>query len=90
MAENLRYLHPLRTEDLAALLVNELIDEDKRAKKPRGKTRAWIRRRSSKGYYNNIGKELMIEDTAVYKGIGTLRFTTARCYYGDFDRVGLG
>ena len=22
--------------------------------------------------------------------IGTLRFTTARCYYGDFDRVGLG
>ena len=22
--------------------------------------------------------------------LGTLRFTTARCYYGDFDRVGLG
>ena len=69
MAENLRYIHPLRTEDLAALLVSELIDEDKRAKKRRGKTRAWIRRRSSKGCYNNIGKELMIEDTAVYKGM---------------------
>ena len=50
MAENLRYIHPLRTEDLAALLVSELIDEDKRAKKRRGKTRAWIRRRSSKGF----------------------------------------
>ena len=35
-------------------------------KKRRGKTRAWIRRRSSKGYYN-IVKELMIEDTAGYK-----------------------
>ena len=69
MAENLRYIHSLRTEDLAAPLVSELIDEDKRAKKRRGKTRAWIRRRSSKGCYNNIGKELMIEDTAVYKGM---------------------
>ena len=38
-------------------------------KKRRGKARAWIRRRSSKGCYNNIGKELMIEDTAVYKGM---------------------
>ena len=70
MAENLRYIYPLRTEDLAALLVSELVDEDKRAKKKRrGTTRAWIRRRSSKGYDNNIGKELMIEDTAVYKGM---------------------
>ena len=33
MAENLRYIHPLRTEDLAVLLVSELIDEDKKAKK---------------------------------------------------------
>ena len=31
------------------------------------KTRAWIRRRSSKGCYNNIVKKLMIEDTAGYK-----------------------
>ena len=36
-------------------------------KKRHGKTRAWIRRRSSKGCYNNIVKELMIEDTAGYK-----------------------
>ena len=33
MAENLRYIHPLRTRNcLAALLVSELIDEDKKAK----------------------------------------------------------
>ena len=68
MAENLRYIHLLRTRKcLAALLVSELIDEDKMSKKRRGKTRAWIRRRSSIGCYNNIVKELMIEDTAGYK-----------------------
>ena len=34
MAENLRYIHPLRTQKcLAALLVSELIDEDKKVKK---------------------------------------------------------
>ena len=32
MTENLRYIYPLRTEDLAALLVSELIDEDRKAK----------------------------------------------------------
>ena len=34
MAENLRYIHPLRTRKwLAVLLVSELIDENKKAKK---------------------------------------------------------
>ena len=70
MAENLRYIHPLRTRKcLAALLVSELIDGDKKAKKRRGKTRAWTRRRSSKVCYNSIVKVLMIEDTAGYKEI---------------------
>ena len=33
MAENLRYIHSLRTREcLAVLLVSELIDEDKKAK----------------------------------------------------------
>ena len=55
----LRYVHLLRTRKcLAAVLVSELIDEDKKSKKQRGKSRAWIRRRSSKGCYNNIVKEL--------------------------------
>ena len=39
-------------------------------KKPgRGKTRQWIRRRDERGYFNNIVKELAIEDTAEYKGM---------------------
>ena len=39
--------------------------EDKR--RGRGKTRQWIRRRDERGYFNNIVKELAIEDTAEYK-----------------------
>ena len=80
MAENLRYIHPLRTRKCwAALLVSELIDQDKKAKKKRrGETRAWIRRRSSKGCYNNIVKELMIEDTAGYKEM-------MRMIHGNFN-----
>ena len=62
MAENLRYIHPLRTRKcLAALLVSELIDEDKKAKK---NDVVKQERRSSKRCYNNIVKELIFEDTA--------------------------
>ena len=48
--------------DLATLmLLNELMDSD--AKKPhRGKTRSWIKRRRDRGYFNNIIRELRIED----------------------------
>ena len=46
----------------------ELYDKDKNPGK--GKTRKWIRRMEEGGnYFNNIVKELSIEDTAEYKEI---------------------
>ena len=51
----------------AALLISKVLDESNDNKRCRGKTRAWIRRRSEKGHFNNIARELMIEDTARYK-----------------------
>ena len=39
--------------------------EDK--KRGREKTRQWIRRMDERGYFNNIVKELAIEDTAQYE-----------------------
>ena len=39
--------------------------EDKKC--GRGKTRQWSRRWDERGYFNNIVKELAIEDTAEYK-----------------------
>ena len=47
--------------------------EDK--KRGKGKTRQWIRRRDERGYFNNIVKELAIEDTAEYE------------YYKDMMRM---
>ena len=48
--------------DLAMLVVlSELKDSDDE-KPRRGKTRPWIKRRREKGYFNNIIKELRIED----------------------------
>ena len=48
---------------VAALIILELVEEYDE----RGKTRKWIRRRKEKGYFDNIVKELSIEDTAAYK-----------------------
>ena len=52
----------MATGDIVMLVVlNELVDSD--GEKPRrGKTRDWIKRRKEKGYFNNIVKELKIED----------------------------
>ena len=44
---------------------SHLNHEDKKGGK--GKTRQWIRRRDERGYFNNIVKELAIEDTAEYE-----------------------
>ena len=75
------------SEQKTSLLVSELIDEDKKGKKRCGNTRAWIWRRSSKGCYNNIAKELMIEDTAGYKEMmrmnhGNFLIRWALCMHG--------
>ena len=52
----------MATGDIVMLVVlNELVASDDE-KPRRGKTRNWIKRRKEKGYFNNIVKELKIED----------------------------
>ena len=55
-----------------------LNNEDK--KPGRGKTRQWIRGRDERGYFNNIVKELAMEDTAEYKEM-------MRMSHADFQRI---
>ena len=43
------------------LLLNELLGSDDE-KPTRGPTRDWVKRRREKGYFNNIVKELRLED----------------------------
>ena len=51
---------------LAVFVAFEVLNhEDK--KRGWGKTRQWIRRMDERGYFNNIVKELVIEDTAQYE-----------------------
>ena len=48
--------------ELASLmLLNELLDSDDE-KQTRGPTRDWAKRRRTKGYFNNIIKELKVDD----------------------------
>ena len=51
---------------LAVFVAFEVLNHEDE-KRGRRKTRQWIRRRDERGYFNNIVKELAIEDTAQYK-----------------------
>ena len=48
------------------LLLNELLDSDDE-KPTRGPTRDWVKRRREKGYFNNIVKELRLEDRVGFR-----------------------
>ena len=64
---------------LAVFLAFEVLNHENK-KRGRGKTRQWIRRRDERGYFNNIVKELAIEDTTEYKDM-------VRMSQADFKRI---
>ena len=61
------------------LVVSELADSDDE-KERRGKTRSWMKRRLSYGYFNNIVTELKMEDRAGFKNM-------FRMSVSDFERI---
>ena len=64
---------------LAVFVAFEVLNHENK-KRGREKTRQWIRRRDERGYFNNIVKELAIEDTTEYKDM-------ARMSHADFQRI---
>ena len=50
-----------KTRAALVLFLNELMDSDDE-KPTRGKTREWVKRRDQNRYFNNIVKELEVED----------------------------
>ena len=48
------------------IILNELMDSDDE-KLHRGKTRRWVKRRIDWGYFNNIIKELRVEDRTSFR-----------------------
>ena len=67
------------TELATLVLLSELVDSDDE-KPTRGPTRDWVKRRSSKGYYNNIIMELRIEDRLGFREMFRMDIT-------DFESV---
>ena len=52
----------------ACIVLMSLLDEDETSRHwKRGRTREWIKRRPEKGHFNNIVRELRMENTRGYK-----------------------
>ena len=68
---NNRKIFSKKRKIAAAILFFEIFDNthDGTRHWKRGKTREWIRRREEKGSFNNIVRELRIEDTQSYKAM---------------------
>ena len=64
---------------LAVFVAFEVLNHENK-KRGRGETRQWIRRRDERGYFNNIVKELALEDTTKYKDM-------VRMSQADFKRI---
>ena len=62
-----------------SLVLSELMDSN--GEKPtRGKTREWVKRREQSGYFNNIVKELKVEDRLGFREM-------FRLDVGDFEFI---
>ena len=61
------------------IILNELMDSDDE-KPHRGKTRWWVKRRSDQGYFNNVIKELRIEDRTGFRNM-------FRMDVADFEKI---
>ena len=63
----MNYARAQKRKAVAALAILNILEEGEERGWERGKTREWIKRREEKGYFNNIIRELSIEDTAAFK-----------------------
>ena len=62
---------------VAAILVCEFFeDEEPNPKRKRGKTREWLKRREERGAFVNIVRELGVEDSAGYKEMMRMDYST--------------
>ena len=67
-------------KSIAAIILLEIVEEDGKRESRRGKTRAWIRKREEKEYFNNIVQEQIIEDTLGYREMMRLFYQTSNVY----------
>ena len=67
-----------KVEAVSCLMIAVLVDSSDEEESGRGKTRKWIKRRSSHGFYNTIIEELRCEDTNTYKEMMRMSYETCK------------
>ena len=68
-----------------SIVISELVDSDDE-RETRGKTRNWIRRRGSHGYFNNIIQELKIEDRTGFRNMFRMTESDFEKFFSTLER----
>ena len=63
-------------EALIGFIVLEVLEDDKRRSTVWGKTRKWMKRRQEQGLYNNLVKELRLEETKGYNEMMWMKYSS--------------
>ena len=63
-------------EALIGFIVLEVLEDDKKRMTVWGKTRKWMKRRQEQGLYNNLVKELRLEETKGYNEMMWMKYSS--------------
>ena len=63
-------------EALIGFIVLEVLEDDKKRSTVWGKTRKWMKRRQEQGLYNNLVKELRLEETKGYNEMMWMKYSS--------------
>ena len=81
------FILQFKMADIATLaLLNKLMDSDNE-KPHRGKTRSWIKGRRDRGYFNNIIRELRIEDRFGFREMFQMDVTDFEYVFGEISNI---
>ena len=64
----------------------EVLEDDEKRPTVRGKTRKWIKRRQKQGLYNNLVKELRLEDTKGYNEMMRMKHASFEFLLANIER----
>ena len=73
-------------EALIGFIVLEVLENDEKCPTFRGKTRKWLKRRQEQGLYNNLVKELRLEDTKGYYEMMRMKYSSFEFLLANIER----
>ena len=73
-------------EALIRFIVLELLEDNEKRPTVRGKIRKWMKRRQDQGLYNNLVKELRLEDTKGYNEMMHMKYSSFEFFLANIER----